>query len=80
LNAWQSANRRIEAAVNRLTQFPFEGSIPDELLRLNLPQFRQVIAGRNRILYEVKQGTILVHLVADTRRDYVALLARRLFR
>lgn len=74
---WQLAYRHIKSAITRLAQFPHEGSVPDELVRLKLPQFRQVIAGKNRIVYEIKQDTILVHLIADTRRDYRALLKAR---
>lgn len=75
---WQLPYRGIKAAVARLAHFPLEGAVPDELARLNLTQFRQVISGKNRILYEVRPDMIAVHLIADTRRDYPSLLISRL--
>lgn len=34
----------------------------------------------NRIIYEVRQDAIYIHIIVDTRRDFNALLTRRLLR
>ncbi|MNL18597.1 hypothetical protein D3C87_1397480 [compost metagenome] len=60
--------------------FPEGGAIPDELADLGLRQYRQVISGMNRILYEVRADVLYIHIVCDTRRDMRTLLSRRLLR
>jgi plasmid stabilization system protein ParE len=77
---WQASYRQIREAVDTIRDFPFGGNIPDELDRLNLTQYRQVISGTNRIIYEVRQETIYIHIICDTRKDMKTLLARRLLR
>ncbi|WP_348699338.1 hypothetical protein [Duganella fentianensis] len=49
----------------------------DELAALGLPQFRQILAGQNRIIYEQRAQVLYVHLVCHTSMDLAALLARR---
>ena len=77
---WQNSYGNLKAAINNLESFPFSGSIPDELQHINLAQYRQVIAGKNRIIYEVRQTTLYVHIVVDTRRDMKTVLTRRMLR
>jgi len=60
--------------------FPLGGNVPEELERLNLTQYRQVVSGMSRIIYEVRQEIIYIHIVCDTRKDMKALLTRRLLR
>lgn len=79
-DAWQSGYRKIQEAVGMVQTFPLGGTIPEELERLNITQYRQVISGMNRIIYEVRQDTIYIHIVCDTRKDMKTLLTKRLFR
>ena len=78
--AWQNSYASIKATINKLKSFPLSGSTPDGLEQLNLAQYRQLISGQNRIIYEVRQKIIYVHVVVDTRRDMKTLLTRRLLR
>lgn len=75
---WQSSYSKIKDSVNVIQMFPESGSIPDELASLNIAQYRQIISGKNRIIYEVRQGAIYIHVVCDTRKDMKALLMRRI--
>jgi toxin ParE1/3/4 len=77
---WQTTFERIKEAIRNLKTFPYAGSIPEEFEKINLSQYRQVISGMNRIIYEVRQDSVYIHLIADTRRDLKALLIRRLLR
>ena len=77
---WQASYTKIKDAVNTIRTFPLGGDIPDELERLNLTQYRQIIAGMNRIIYEVRQENIYIHIVCDTRKDMKSILARRFVR
>lgn len=77
---WQHSYDKIKTAIRNLKTFPNAGSLPDELEKLNLIQYRQVISGMNRIIYEVRQDTLYIHIITDTRRDVKSLLTRRLLR
>jgi len=75
---WQSTYGKIKASVAIIQSFPERGHIPAELVSLNLSQYRQVISGMNRIIYEIRGDTAYVHLACDSRKDLKALLIRRL--
>lgn len=77
---WQTTFDRIKDTIRNLKAFPYAGSIPEEFEKINLSQYRQVISGMNRIIYEVRQDSVYIHLITDTRRDLTALLTRRLLR
>ena len=78
--AWRDSYRKIKDSVRRLQTAPESGPIPDELADLHLSQYRQVVSGLNRILYEVRGNALYIHLVCDSRRDIKTLLNRRLLR
>jgi toxin ParE1/3/4 len=77
---WLATFASIEDAVTLLTKFPQSGAIPPELAELGLPGFHQVIAGMNRIVYQIDDPDLIVHLIVDTRRDLKDVLARRLLK
>ena len=80
LGTWKNTYSQLKDSIRNLEQFPLLGNIPPELESLNLAQYRQIVSGMNRIIYEVKQDTIYVHLIADSRREMLALLSKRLLR
>ena len=77
---WRNTYARLKKSIRNLQVFPQAGVIPEEIQKLNLSQYRQVISGINRIIYEVRQDTIYIHVIVDARRDMNALLTRRLLR
>ncbi|MFA5171187.1 MAG: type II toxin-antitoxin system RelE/ParE family toxin [Sulfuriferula sp.] len=77
---WQDSYRKIKASVGVIQTYPLGGSIPEEFERLNLAQYRQVISGMNRIIYEVRQETVYIHIICDNRKEMASLLTRRLLR
>lgn len=70
----------LETAVNNLTEFPDMGSIPKELLPLEIRQYRQIIQKPYRIIYETFADKIVVHAILDGRRDMQSLLLQRILR
>ncbi len=76
--AWAKTLRALREAIARISDHPEAGAVPDELLALNLVQFRQTLAGMNRVVYERRGDAAYVHLVCDVRRDLKAVLMRRL--
>jgi toxin ParE1/3/4 len=77
---WVDTSRKIRDSIRVIQTFPDGGSIPEELSGLSLARFRQVISGQNRLIYEVGDGIVYIHIVCDTRRDLRSVLTRRLLR
>lgn len=53
---------------------------PAEFADFGGRNFREALSGLNRVIYEVRDDTIYIHVVADTRRDLRTLLQKRLLR
>ncbi|TDR82115.1 type II toxin-antitoxin system RelE/ParE family toxin [Paludibacterium purpuratum] len=76
--AWLATYGQIKSSVAIIQSYPEQGWIPDELQSLNLTQYRQVISGMNRIVYEIRGDMAYIHIICDSRKDLKALLIRRL--
>ena len=59
---------------------PHRGSRPQELPIDIEAEFRQVFFKPYRVIYEVKRSEVMIHLIADGRRNLQSLLLRRLTR
>ena len=77
---WRTTYSKLKQAIRNLAMFPQLGGIPGELESLNLTQYRQILAGKNRIIYEVRHDAVYVHLIVDVRRDLKEVLMQRLVR
>jgi plasmid stabilization system protein ParE len=77
---WQSTYASLKTAIRHLETLPYAGSIPEEIERLNLGQYRRILSGMNRIIYEVRGQTIYIHIIADNRKSLPTLLMKRLLR
>jgi len=78
--AWQRTKAQFSDAISQLKVFPMSGSVTETLEELGMNGFRQMVAGMNRIVYEVTESTVYIHVISDSRRDARTLLARRLLR
>jgi toxin ParE1/3/4 len=68
----------IEKAFSSLSGNPQCGAYPNELLALGLRQHREIHFKPYRIIYRVIDESVYVMVIADGRRDMLALLQRRL--
>lgn len=75
---WQESFDRIRQAIRRIRSHPDAGALPEELATLNMMQYQQVMAGTNRIIYEVRGATAYIHIICDARRNLHSLLMRRI--
>jgi len=75
---WQSIYADLKTAILGLVDLPYSGSIPEEIEKLNLGQYRQIISGMNRVIYEVREKTVFVHIIVDSRKSLPSLLMKRL--
>ncbi|CAA2107955.1 hypothetical protein VVAX_04501 [Variovorax paradoxus] len=77
-DTWTVSYEKIKQSVAMIEAHPQAGRVPEELENLNAAQYRQVISGRNRLIYEVRMDIAYIHVVCDTRRDLKSLLMRRM--
>lgn len=69
---------QIEKVIQGLARLPERGAYPKELTAVGVRQFREVFFKPYRIVYQTRDETVYVMLIADGRRDMQALLWRRL--
>lgn len=77
---WNTTYSKLKQTIRSLADFPDSGNRVDELRDLNMLQFRQVIPGANRVIYQTGDEIVFVHLICDMRTDLASLLHRRLLR
>jgi toxin ParE1/3/4 len=77
---WRQTSAQLQDTITHIRQFPGSGHVPGELEGFVDDSFRQAISGKNRIIYQVRDDTVFIHLVIDTRRDLQALLQRIVLR
>jgi toxin ParE1/3/4 len=69
---------RLVAAANSIAALPGGGSRPSELPPGLKMDFRQVFFKPYRVIYSVTRTEIIIHLIADGRRNLQSLLLQRL--
>ena len=77
---WLKTYSKLKESIRNLATFPLLGAVPPELETLNLNQYRQIVSGMNRIIYEPRTDAVYIYMIIDTRRDLESLLMRRLMR
>jgi toxin ParE1/3/4 len=76
----EDTSKKLRESIRLIKTFPLGGAIPDELVELGVENYRQVISGMNRLIYEVREDAAYIHIICDTRRNLRDLLSRRLLR
>ncbi|MFT0170474.1 type II toxin-antitoxin system RelE/ParE family toxin [Paraburkholderia mimosarum] len=66
----------MQETITQICRHSDSGHTPAELEGFVDERFRQALSGKNRIIYQVRDETVFIHLVIDTRRDLPALLQR----
>jgi len=77
-DVWLATYGKIKESVAMIQDHPKAGRVPPELESLNISQYRQVLSGINRIIYEPRDDATYIHLICDTRRDLQGLLMKRI--
>ena len=77
---WLKTYSKLKESIRNLATFPLLGAVPPELETLNLNQYRQIISGMNRVIYEPRTDAVYIYMIVDTRRDLETLLMQRLMR
>ena len=69
---------QLSRVVESLKSFPHRGTFPRELPPGMKEKFRQEFIKPYRVIYEHSGEEVVIHLIADGRRDLQYLLLRRL--
>jgi toxin ParE1/3/4 len=77
---WLKTYSKLKESIRNLATFPLLGAVPPELESLSLNQYRQIISGMNRVIYEPRADAVYIYMIVDTRRDLETLLMQRLMR
>ena len=77
-SVWSDTSMQLKKAMQLLAVAPYAGAVPEEIEMLNLNEYRQVVSGKIRIIYEIRQELVFIHAIIDVRRDMVSQLTKRL--
>lgn len=66
--------------IEELQTYPNRGVCPAELRALGRDEYREVFFKPYRIIYSVDGNRVFIRIIADGRRNFRTLLARRLLR
>ena len=69
---------RLITVANRISILPGRGSRPSEMPPGLTMEYRQVFFKPYRVIYKVSRTEIVIHLIADGRRNLQSLLLQRL--
>jgi len=69
---------RLSEVAETIAALPRRGSRPKELPTGIEAEYRQVFFKPYRVIYEVLRNEVVIHLIADGRRNLQSLLMRRL--
>jgi len=69
---------RIRTLCEDLASMPLRGHVPPELEEMGSRKFLELHYKPYRIIYQVTETVVYIHLVCDGRRDMQSLLGRRL--
>ena len=69
-----------ETNVLSLQQYPKRGRIVPELDRQGISQYRELIQGYYRIVYEISEDKVIVHTIIDSRRNFEDIIISKLSR
>ena len=69
-----------ETNVLSLQQYPRRGRIVPELDRQGISQYRELIQGYYKIVYEISEDKVIVHTIIDGRRNFEDIIISKLSR
>jgi toxin ParE1/3/4 len=78
--AARKLGREILLAGKRICRHPRQGKLVPELRDQGISEYRQIVVGVYRIIYDIQPESIDILAVLDGRPDAGTMLSQRLFR
>lgn len=77
---WAVTKKQIKAELSLIGENPFSRSEPPEIQEISITQFHQGLSKYHRIVYEVLDDAVYVHIICHQRKDMTQILLRRMSR
>jgi toxin ParE1/3/4 len=77
-SVWTEVDADFKKILTQIGEMPFAGLMADEVSELGLTDYRQRLVGQTRVIYQVKEHEVYVHMFVDTSRDFSTMLNQRL--
>ena len=75
---WMNIEADFKKMLQQIADMPLAGFVPEEIEAIGLVHYRQRLVGQTRVIYQIKEEEIFVHMFVDTNRDFSTLLYDRL--
>ncbi|MFZ6741744.1 type II toxin-antitoxin system RelE/ParE family toxin [Undibacterium sp. JH2W] len=75
---WMTVEADFKKLLKQIADMPLAGFVPEEIEALGLVHYRQRLVGQTRVIYQIKEEEIFVHMFVDTNRDFATVLYDRL--
>lgn len=79
-DVWKNISLKYKEAFKNIGEFPLLGSIPDEIEALGMTNIRQVLLNQTRIVYQIANTALYIHMCVDTKQNFQQLLYDRALR
>ena len=74
---WSTTKKAIQAELAAISKNPLACATPTELQDMATTQYRQGLTTYHRIIYEVTDDAIYVHIICHQRKDLTQILLKR---
>lgn len=75
---WLNLEADFKKMLKQIGEMPLAGSVPEEIEAIGLVHYRQRLVGQTRVIYQIKDAEIFVHMFVDANRDFPTVLYDRL--
>jgi toxin ParE1/3/4 len=75
---WATIEADFKKMFKQIASMPLSGSVPEEIESIGLVHYRQRLVGQTRVIYQIKEKEIFVHMFVDRNRDFPTVLYNRL--
>jgi toxin ParE1/3/4 len=75
---WAEVNLEFKDTIERITANPMLGTHIDELAGLGHDNFRKILVRQTRVVYELDDQQLIVHMFIHAKRDFKTHLEHRL--
>ena len=74
---WLTTKKAIQAELSAISKNPLARPAPPEVQDIMATQYRQGLTAYHRIIYEIVNDVIYVHIICHQRKDMMQILLRR---
>ena len=74
---WLTTKKAIQAELSAISKNPLTRPAPPEVQDIVATQYRQGLSKYHRIIYEIVDDVIYVHIICHQRKDMMQILLRR---